>query len=218
MNKGGIIYMRKKKIKEIPRSIIDVEQPKSRATRIRMLLKKNQAVFKDKQALTEFKEPVAFLIRRSGSIELYEDASKGVFSFKHSDGNNTEIYLEPSQQKTMDYGKRKFKCYILDEDNPLPLPQKPLIMAGTVNEIVEKVGLDMKKLNTRKEELRIKGIKTIGWLILAGFTLYILYKTHAFDKIIGFITGNPYTPPITNTGGTVVQSVANNSLAVASSG
>lgn len=190
--------MKKKKQEEkIVREIYSTIEPKSRAKRIRMLVKKNEATFKDKQALTDFKEPTLWLIRRSGAVEFFEDASKGTFVFKHSDGYNREIYLEPSSQLSFDYGKRKFKGYICQEDHPLPLPENPIVTSETVNSIVEKVGMDMKKLNTKAKEIQIKLIKTLGFVIGGLILVWMLYKAHAFDKIIGFLTGQPYVDPAT---------------------
>lgn len=214
---------KEKKEEKIYREVSSEKEPQSRAKRVRMLLKKNEAVFKDKQALTEFKEPVAFLRRRSGATEIYEDASKGSLVFKHSDGSDREIYLEPSSQGTMDYGKRKFKYYFCHEDYPLPLPENPLVTADTINAIVEKSTMDMRKLNERRETLKLKTIKLLGLLALGAALLYILYKTHAFDKIIGLITGQPYTAPVVNDvvnngGNGIVEAIKNSSLAVTSSG
>ena len=198
-----------KKKEKIYREVSSERNPRSRAKRVRMLLKKNSEVFKDKQKLTDFKEPVLMMIRRSGSVEFYEDASKGEFQFKHSDGNDRIIYLDPSGQLTFDYGKRKFKGYICQEDTPMPLPENPKVAVDGINGIVEKVGLDMKKLNLRGKELQLKTMKTLMWFGLGALLLLILWKTHAFDKIIGMITGNKWVDPSTITN--VVTNTAQNS-------
>lgn len=213
--------MGKKKKKEeelLKRILSDEKEPQSRARRVRMLLKKNEAVFKDKKVLTDFKEPILQLIRRSGEVEFYEDASKGSFVFKHSDGQDREIYLNPSGQLTFDYGKRKFKGYICYEDSPTNLPEHPRVTAETINGIVEKATMDMRKMNSRKQELQLKTIKVLGMLALGAGLLYILYKIHAFDKIIGLITGQPYHAPVDtgNVAGGVAGAINNNSLDIAS--
>lgn len=185
-----------KKEEKIKRTISEVKEPQSRAKRIRMLLKKNKTIFSSKEKITDFKEPVAFLRRRGGVTEFHEDASKGVFSFTHSDGKYREIYLDPSTQGTMDYGKRKFKYYWLHEDFPLPLPENPLITADVVNLILEKSMMDLKKLNERAHEMQLKTWKTIAWIVAGGVGLYLLYKSGAFTKIVDMVTGHKETPPV----------------------
>lgn len=218
------MFSKKKKEEKIYREISSENEPKSRAKRIRMLLKKNNAVFGSKRALTDFKEPVAFLRRRSGETEVFEDASKGSLIFKHSDGKTREIYLEPSTQGTMDYGKRKFKYYFCHEDYPLPLPENPLVTVDTINAIVEKSNMDMKKLSEKLETIKMKTIKMVLWFAVLGAIIFILWKVHAFEKIVGMLTGNPYIDPATitnnlvNGGGSVTEAVKNSSLAVTSSG
>lgn len=209
---------KKKKEEKIYREISSEKEPKSRARRVRMLLKKNEAVFRDKQKLTDFKEPVLQLIRRSGSVEFYEDASKGSFVFKHSDGRDREIYLDPSGQLTFDYGKRKFKGYICQEDTPLPLPENPRVSVDTINSVVEKVGLDMKKLSLRGKELQIKTLKVLLWFVLGAALLFILYKIGAFQQIINLVTGSHPAPIVDTGGGSAVDIIQNSSLNVAASG
>lgn len=187
---------RNKPEEKIPRTLDDLDEPRSRASRVRMLLKKNEGIFKDKQALTEFKEPVAMLRRRGGGTEIYEDASKGVFKFKHSDGKDREIYLEPSLMGYMDYGKRKFKYYWLHEDSPMPIPENPTLMAEALNMLIEKSLMDMQKLNEKREEIKLKTMKVLIWGAIGLILLFILYKTGAFDKIVSMITGQPLNPEV----------------------
>ncbi len=189
-----------KKEERVYGTLSDEKEPKSRAKRIRMLLKKNRRIFGNKQVITDFTEPILMLIRRGRAVEFHEDASKGTFRFKHSDGKEREIYLEPSSQVSFDYGKRKFKGYICHEDYPLPLPENPLVTVETVNMIVEKSMMDTKKLDERKELLKIKTLKVLIWAVVGGVILYILYKAHLFDRLVTMLTGNPPVQP-TGTGG-----------------
>lgn len=184
-----------KKQEIIEKSIRNDNNPISRAKKIRILFKKNKGLIKDKEAMTEFKEPVVMLMRRSRAVEFFEDASKGEFIFKHSDGKTRSIYLEPSQQVSFDYGKRKFRGYICHEDYPLPLPEIPIVTADTINMIVEKSMMDLKKLNERAEEIKLKTYKMLIWGIVICGILYMLWKSHAIDKIIGMLTGQPYVDP-----------------------
>lgn len=181
-------------------------------------MKKNTELFHTKESLTSFKEPVLFLIRRNKNVEFFEDATKGNFIFKHSDGNTRETYLDVSGQLTFDYGKKKFRGYIIDEDNPLPLPENPRVNVDAINGIVEKATMDIKKLNLKGQEIKLKTWKILGFFILGAIILLILWQTHAFEKIIGMITGNPWvenqiqkvvTPSIENI-------INNNSLAISS--
>lgn len=199
-----------KKQEKVSKRISDTEEPKSRAKRIRMLLKKNEAVFRDKQKITDFKEPILFMIRRGRAVEFYEDASKGSFTYKHSDGNTREIYLEPSKQLSFDYGKRKFKGYICYEDTPLPLPEEPIVTAGTINDIVEKVGLDMKKLGLREAEMRMKFIKTLLLVGVVAAGIYFAWKADLVNRIVEMLTGKPRITE--NMGVTPTESVNNDNM------
>lgn len=198
-----------KKEEKIYRTLLDEKEPKSRARRIKMLLKKNKKIFKSKQVLIDFTEPVLMLIRRSRAVEFYEDASKGTFRFKHSDKKDREIYLEPSSQVSFDYGKRKFKGYICHEDYPLPLPENPLVTVETVNMIVEKSMMDTRKLDEKKELLKIKTLKVLIWAVAGGVVLYILYKAHLFDRIVTMLTGSQ---PAVNTGTVRTENVSSGNI------
>lgn len=192
--------MKNKKKKEvIYESLKGNLNPQSRAERIRILLKKNSKVFRDKQAMTEFKEPILMLERRSRAVEFYENATKGEFNFKHSDGKNRTLYLEPSMLKSFDYGKRKFRGYYCHEDFPLPLPENPLVVADTINMIIEKSMMDLKKLNERTEEIKAKTIKMLLIALLIGVFVYMAYNGHWVEGILDKFLGTSLTPkPIIN--------------------
>ena len=204
------------------RTLREVKDPLSRAKRVRMLYKKNSGVFKDKEKLTEFKEPIVMLKRRSGTVEFLEDASKGRMEITHSDGKPRTIYLDPAFLLTFDYGKKKFKGYWCDEDHPLPLPLDPIITTETINQIVEKISLDMNKMNTPKG-MNPKTIKMLIWFALGAGLLLILWQTHIFEMLVGMITGHPYVAPqvantVTTTGTNAAAELTKNALGVNAGG
>jgi len=164
------------KEEKIRENINDIKETYSRASKIKTLIKKNKGIFKDKESMVSFKEPVLMLMRRSRNVEIFEDASKGKFIFKHSDGKNREIYLEPSSQVSMDYARRKVRMYWCHEDFPLPLPENPLLTAETVNMIVEQSMIDTKRLDERNAEIRMKNVKMFLMMLFGIIGAIILWK------------------------------------------
>lgn len=144
--------------------------------RIRELLVKHKGIVFDKKKRTQFKEPVAFLIRESGRVEFYEDVKGGEYEFEHSSGEQTSILLNPAKQLHFDYGNITFRGYIIDENNANVLPDRPGLDARTFTVHEEKALSDMRRWKV--EELKAKSDKywTIAVVILGLVVLYILYK------------------------------------------
>lgn len=175
----------------------------SEAKRIRILFKKQKALFRAKEALSDFKEPVLFLIRRSGNVEFFEEATKGKFIFEHSlDEEDRYLILEPNNQVTFDYGTKRFRGYICHEDYPLPITViDPILTTEVFHMAIEKALNDIRKWQAT--ELRAKA--DIIWKALAGIALiggvYVLYK---------MLVKEPPTPTeIQNITNNVTQIIAN---------
>jgi len=141
----------------------------SQATRMKILFKQYETTFKRHQDLAVFREPIAFLHRRTGRVEFYDNVTSGDFSFTHTDGTEKQIPLTPAFLKTFDYGKRTFKGYILDEDNAFPLPQTPFIS-------IEQYTMGMTKMlnNFSKwKQKEFEGIGNMWWKILIGLAVLV---------------------------------------------
>ena len=118
------------------------------------------------QELANFEEPIMQLIRRNHRVEFYENVIEGEYVFTHSDGGKRTIELDPSSMLTFDYGKTTFKGYVCDEDSGVPLPERPIITSGTIQNLMDKVMKD-KKLGDAKKTQAMGGlIWQIGKIIL----------------------------------------------------
>lgn len=151
-------------------------RPRDDKRRIKILIKKQKKLIGSHKKITGFKEPVVFFIRNNGHVEFYENAKNSKFRFQTEKEQERTIELDTGRMLTFDYGNNNFKGYILHEDNPFPLPIKPVIDAELLYIITEKVLNDMRKW--KAEELKaLSGI--IGKIALFAMVIiggYILYK------------------------------------------
>lgn len=151
---------------------------KTRAKKISRVFLKYQKWFKSEYETTNFKEPVLFLERRSGIVEFYEDATRGMFEFQHSDGKKRFIILT-GRPRTWGYGRRAFDAYYCHEDHPIPLPNDPLITTEQMNISIEKALNDYQQWAAQqKVALGKMWLYILGGvaLVIVGITLYVLLK------------------------------------------
>lgn len=178
------------------------ENKKSNAKKIRLLIKKQKGLLWAKKSMVKFKEPIVFLMRRTGKIEFYENATSGEFEYEHSNGRTNKILLSPEYQHTFDYGSTYFKGYILHEDNATPLPDKPLVSAELFSIALDKTLHDIKTWKAKELEAKGQLIWKIGMavgLVIVAITFYYMIVSNQ-------------APPTT---ATAVKTVAKNvSLAV----
>jgi len=142
----------------------------SKAKRIKVLLKNYDGRFKSYQEMSNFQEPVMFLMRNTRKTEFYDNATTGYFEFIHTDGRTRRIKLSPEFLQTFDYGKKTFKGYICHEDYPTPLPEKPLVTAEQFQWAIDKTQQDL--TNYKAKELTARG--DMWWKILLGVGAVIL--------------------------------------------
>ena len=160
-----------------------IQEKQSKARRIKLLLKKYDKTFKAHMEMSNFKEPVVFLMKRNRKVEFYENATQGSFKFERTDGREGNIELAPEFLHTFDYGKRTFKGYLCHEDYLTPLPESPVIMADMFNIAQEKTLHDVRKW--KKDEQAGIGLK---WKqILIGIAILVAIPLGA--KIIGGLFG-----------------------------
>lgn len=168
------------KIKEFIKTFKEEEITKeSYATRKRIIFKKQKRLFKAKQKLAHFEEPILILMRSTGKAEWYENATGGKFTFTHSNKEERFIILDQSFMQTFEYGGNTFKGYICHEDFPTPLPDNPIVTTELVAIMYEKVLNDISKWKVEQE--KAKALKIRSWAILLAVAggiilLYIVLK------------------------------------------
>ena len=78
----------------------DLHEKQSKAKRIKILLKNYKKRMGDYQDMTNFNEPVMFLMRNTRKVEFYDGATTGWFQFTHSDGGLRKVKLSPEYLQT----------------------------------------------------------------------------------------------------------------------
>lgn len=170
----------------------------SQAQQIRAILKKEKALIRTYHTTREFKEPLMFLIRETGKIDWYENATTGEFKFTHSNGEERSIHLDNSKILKLDYGTKSIRTYIAHENFPFPLPEEPTIDATSFTISHEKTLNDIRKW--KAEEYHAKA--TMWFYILGGIALivaaYFLFKKpeQATQTIIQYVNTTPNLPLI----------------------
>lgn len=149
---------------------------KSQAKKINELLKKQKGIIKEKINTTNFKSPVMFFERRSGEIEFYENVTKGMFEFKHSDGENRFIIINTNDKKKFGFADKTFHGYFAHEDYPITGKPDPLVTTEQINIIVEKSLTDIKEWQTKATRANTELIKTIAWGVIGIIIAIVIYK------------------------------------------
>lgn len=154
----------------------------SKAKRVKSLLQKQKKLLGTKRSLTQFDEPVLFLVRRDGKMDIFEKATAGKFVYEHSTGKPRFIELRPSDQITFDYGDRKVRGYIAHEDRPFAGFEEPVVDSETVMLGYEKTKATDLKYQEKIESLKNKAKMTWVWIVLgiAGAIVTILFGISAF--------------------------------------
>lgn len=151
---------------------IDLKEKRSRAKKIRNLIKKQKGILKEEIKTTKFKEPIMLLERLNGEVELYEDVTKGLFEYKHSNGETRFIIVEPSTKRSFGFADRRFTGYIAHENYPITGLPEPLMTVEQVNTIVEKSINDMKEWKA-KEIREYKGL--VKWAFIGLAIVIVAY-------------------------------------------
>lgn len=148
---------------------MEEEKATSQATKRRNLIRKFKGLWREYKDVANYKEPALILMRRHGNDEIFEDATKGEFVYKHTDGEERTITLKPTFLRNLPYGKKTIKYYLCHEDFPLPLPEDPVITAETVGIGIDKTLNDVKKWKTKEMSEKTK----MFWTIATGIALVI---------------------------------------------
>lgn len=162
-------------ISELLRQLREREEKISKASKIKSLLTKQKGLWKNKQALTDFEEPVLFLNRRNGITDIYERATAGKFVFEHSNGKSRFIELRPSDQQAFPYGDKRVRAYFAHEDRPYAGWDDPIVDGESVMLGYEKTKATDLKYQQAIERLKNQGKMTWIWILLgiAGAILII---------------------------------------------
>lgn len=176
MNKGAETAKREEKETEeelrIPQQYKDL---RSEAQERRTLFKKYKKILGEEERLSNFKEPAAILLRRSGQGEWLEGVTKGKYAFTHSDGSRRFIIIT-GKPNDMRYAGRLFKLYVLHEDFPIPIPEDPLITTEQVSLMLEQALIGSQKIRAKDWEGKNNMIKIIIWGIIGLIVAVIVYK------------------------------------------
>ena len=163
------------KIEDLKRLLIEREEKISKASRIKKLIEVQKGFVKRKKNVTNFIEPVLFLARRDGKLEFYEKATAGKFVFEHSNGQTRTIELRPSDQRTMDYGDVKVRCYVSHEDRPYADWDNPIVDSQDVVLGIERINATNLKYQERMENLKLKSKNAwVYWVLGIALAIVIV--------------------------------------------
>ena len=161
----------------------------SKAMEVRSLLQKQKTLWKKKQSLTDFQEPILFFIRRDGTMEVHEKATAGKFLFSHSNGQERYIELRPSDQLSMPYGDRRVRTYVAHEDRPFSGFDNVIMDGETVMNGYTKIKSSDLKYEATLIGLKNKSKMTILWvvggIILAIALALTVIPSDVWGKIFG---------------------------------
>lgn len=128
------------------------EYTETRATRINKLIEAQRKWMGRELNASPVKEPILFLGRRNGTFELYEQATKGILEFKHSNGEKRFIIIDPTRQNKFGIGKDQIRGYWAHEDHPVTGYPDPVITTEQVNIHAEKLMNDIRNWMAKSKE------------------------------------------------------------------
>lgn len=169
----------KKEQKQIKKTIKIIKKPntKSQAKRIHTLINRYEKILRPAEyKLTDFKEPVLFLMRRNGITDLYENATAGRFEFEHTDGTTKYIVLTPSSLFRHRYADRDFRAYTCHEDFPFPFPimENPVLTAQTYETEMTRALRDRDDIELDKLDYKLAIANNWKWIIPLGIGSIVL--------------------------------------------
>lgn len=174
--------------------------------RLHILLKKEKHVLRKYLTLTNFKQPVLFLIRNE-RVEFYEDIRGD--RFQVPDDDKGRVIRLGTNLLDFEYGKNTFKGYICNIEEAFPLPQKPMVYSELMELIIRKIITNYKNLESSGDNLR-KTLWTLFFMVLLGaIAYYWLIAPKISPGAINAIAANA-----TNITTTVVQTVKANATIV----
>lgn len=174
--------------------------PRIEENEIKTLIKEVNTLIGKKKQLARFKEPVLYLIRRTGEVNFYEDVPE-IFAFKHSTGEIIEVKLHPVKKLRFNYADIGFTGYIHYEDAFLSEPQEPLADAQIITDYYKKALMDTKTYEEQRKMLKEKSGGKIGIILAVAVVIIAIafgLNMIGIDKIIAAM--QPAETIITNGG------------------
>lgn len=115
------------------------KEEKEKSERIGAIFLMQKKMFKRKEALSGFKEPVLFLTRNSGNIEIYHGVKGDKFEVPDLEpGQEKHIHLGTKWQTRMPYAGQEFRMYWCHEDYAYPHTwSKPNIYVGKIPQAIK---------------------------------------------------------------------------------
>lgn len=130
----------------------------------------------------ELAEPLLFLMRNDGYMDVIEGVQPGTFTLGDGDVEKS-IQLTPEKQTSLRYGDNYYKCWVAHEDCATPFPQDPIHLAEQFHKIVQKLRMNWRD----RDEATLWKAKGGFWfkvLIGLGLLIVLIFTTGAWDAII----------------------------------
>lgn len=134
----------------------------------------------DDEPVKDIKEPVLFLMRNDGIVDVIENMREGLFEMDLPDGKGKKaIALTPDKLVAIKYGKDShIKGWIAHEDNMMPYPQKAVYGAEMFWKIITKIAMNYRDAESTGISAATKrNIRYILLGILAVVIVTVLVKS-----------------------------------------
>jgi len=156
----------------------------------------------------ELNEPLLFLMKENGYMEILENVRAGEFIINSPSGEKC-IMLTPDKITTLKYGNEYYKTWVAYENCATPYPENPLHTSEMFRKITQKLAMNWRD----RDESKLLAIKGKFWLyILGGIGLLIILAYSADPNFIsnlisggGDIVSNTVTGGSNNTGEVTIQ-------------
>jgi hypothetical protein len=168
---------------------------KEQQTQIKTLMTKHKKLIKNKQALTEFKEPIVFLIK-GNKVTFHENITEGTFEYKASNDEIRKVVLDPRYKLSFDYADKGFTGYLIDENHPTPIPTTPILSAESFHDVINRTLSIIDKWKAEDKKATTQMIKTIGYITAGLIGMYILYRMMVQEPATVIQTVQNITPTI----------------------
>lgn len=134
-------------------------------------------------------EPLLFLMKESGYVDVLENVKSGEFIIQTPKGEKSS-WLRPEKLMSVKIGDKYYRAWFLYENCMTPYPEDPLYSADLSRRIIQKVAINYKDIN----EAAIITAKTKMWLWIIGVIIIglVLFISTDFGQTLlsGMMNGN----------------------------
>jgi len=173
--------------------------------KLNALYRKYKKGLKARYDLAPFNEPVLQLERTNGTIEFYDKAIAGVYTFEHTDGTHRHLTLK-GFPKTMKFYDQTIKVWTCHEDFPFQIPENPLVTSELFTQSKDKDLNDTKNYKAQIINAKSKMI----YQMLIGIAIVIAVIILGKMMLPNLFSGAKNVAPA------VVETVKNNTTAIIS--